>query len=220
MPDLNEVQKPLHKKPARLTKMSADNEVCLVSDLLIKVKLETAAKQLHRVVIEKKIPGTEKEVELHTYFCKNALECFIKGKTINDYIAVLRSQLHASCNEIGYGIHVLGTVKLHNILLERISSEGMLILGVKESTHDSLIWMHIVWYAEITNMIMKHLWLHWDSAKVADGRGYIIFLSNNKLFVRCSQLKVDICEICELLQVDLETLRQKIIDDAAMLNFF
>jgi len=200
--------------------MSEDNEVCLVSDLLIKVKLETAAKQLHRVVVERKIPGTQKEVESHTYFCKNALECFIKSKTINDYIAVLRRQLHASCNEIGYGIHVLGTHKLYHILLERVSSEGMLILGIKKSSHKSLIWMHIVWYAEITNMIMNNLWLHWDSAKIAEGSGWIIFLSRNQFFVHCSDLKVNILEICESLQIDLNTLRQKTIENAAILNFF
>lgn len=220
MPNLNEVKKPLHKKPTQLTKMSEDDEVCKVSDLLNKVKLETAAKQLHRVVIEKKIPGTQQEVELHTYFCKNTLECFIKSKTINDYIAVLRSQLHASCNEIGCGIHVLGTHTLQDILLERISSEGMLIVGVQESTHNPLIWMHIVWYAEISNMIMNQLWLHWDSAKVSEGEGYTIFSSQNKFFVHCSQLNVNILEICELLKIDLNTLRKKIIDDAGKLNFF
>lgn len=195
-----------------------DKEVQLVSKLLPNVKAHTAAETTQRVMINKKMAGVDDKVESHIYFCKNMIRCFIKSKTLSDFIKVLTEQLHSCSSKKGYGIHVLGTPRLYEMLFDIVSKDGILLIAMMpskhklQSKHESQIaanekvqgvWMHMVYYAEIANMQISDVWTPWDSCVRSRTDKWTLFRVKGKLYVHCASLHVDLHEICETLKITL-----------------
>ena len=186
-----------------------DKEVQRLAELFRNVKAQTAAEKSDRVLIDVDMDGVGDGVESHMYFRHNAIQCFIKSKRVCDYIAVLQKQLQLSCNEKGYGVHVLGTNALCKILSSKIGRKGMLVVGSGPSVHTELVWIHVVWYAEIANHILAAVYTPWNSSVHKRGKNWVVYNCNGELFGHCSSLHVDVNSVLRAMKATLRLIAKQ-----------